>query len=230
MPGQDARRPVAEVHKPATEAPLPVAPPPLPAQRPDPRARTMERVRALAELNSMISSRISVPLTVFSKLNDDFARLFNLSEVQTRQLQDAIMSARASLAVLSARNARVESLPDGSFNITIPPFAAEGGAVYDQLTQSVRTILGDEAFSYYQALGADPSGSTDFSKFGLAERNLHVGRVRDEHGNPTLSSGTMTDKDGFMTETMTSDISLFATQHPQLYQQLVAQKLLPPAP
>lgn len=165
---QDATSAVRMSSERTDDAPTatPSAVAPHPTELPD----YLARLQVLVDLNATQQNKFLVPVIAGENLNDDFVSLFGLSSSETNRLADAIASARRKLAELEAQHAEIERSGDGEFTVTVPVFPAEGGAVHDELTETIRDTLGEQRLTYYETIGqSDFERSSAFGRFGLVD-------------------------------------------------------------
>jgi hypothetical protein len=185
-------------------------------------------VSVVTDLNRVLQNKISVPLLFGEELNPDFAAVFELSPREKNELKTALQNARVRVAELESRHARIEPKGPKEFTISIPPFPAEGGAVFDELTKSIRSTLGETRHPLYLQLSRyDFEGSSAFGMFGLGETVINVKPMRNEKGGPT-ATGTMSSNQetGTMSKTLDTDPDFLGVQYPLIYQRMIASGLL----
>jgi RNA polymerase sigma factor (sigma-70 family) len=105
------------------------------------------------------------------KLNSAFVELFALNPDEQSALQQNVDGARERLFELERANSAVSRNDKGDLVISVSPFAAEGGVVYDALMKSFADTLGPERNAAYVALGSSQVERA-LGQFGAAQRTV----------------------------------------------------------
>lgn len=105
------------------------------------------------------------------KLNSAFVELFALEPSEQAALQQSVDGARERLFEFERANATVARNDKGDLVISVSPFAAEGGVVYDALMKSFADTLGPERNAAYVALGASQVERA-LGQLGAAQRTV----------------------------------------------------------
>jgi hypothetical protein len=154
-------------------------------------------------------------------LNNDFVRLYALSRSEATRLRDAVTTAREKVNELKARNAKIEKVGDGEFNIVIPDAPAEGGAIHDEFVQTIHQTLGPQRLPYYEQLSeVDFERSSLFERFGLSRSEIRIKPMLDDTGKPTQSVSMTNLQEGVMVRTTEIDPELFPVRFPLLHRKI----------
>ena len=193
---------------------------------PDPTAALMARLEMISDLNASLTNKFVVSILNGEELNEDFVRLFELSASDASRLKAALAAARAEITRLESQRAQIEPKGNGKFAITIRPFPLEGGAVYDRLNNSIRAILGEERYPYYQRLSAHHfTQSSAFGMFGLSETVINVQPMLSANGDPWATMRMSFDQEkGTMIKVSDVDPDMLLTQFPLIHQRMINEK------
>lgn len=183
----------------------------------------LARLKALADLNDDLQSKIYLSMVMGGNLDENFVRIFGLSSAETQQLRDALTTTRRKLKELEARVATIAKSGNGEFIVTIPEAPVEGGVIYDELMQTIRETLGPERLIYAERLSSFGfENSTEFDRFGLRRAEIHLRPMQDEQGQPTqrwLTSWNASDD--IMVRTIFMDPALLKNRFPLIHQKMV---------
>ncbi len=183
------------------------------------------RLRALAELNGCLGNKISLPLLSFDELNADFLAVYDVTAAEKERMEAAVAKAQKEVANLETKFAVITPGPDGGFSISIPPFPEEGGAVYDELHRTVRSVLGAERYALYQTTGGE-ADSHSFGGCGIGETTINIrkpGTGNDMMGSWSSSGGL----DGTVTKEVEIGRLAFVKQYPDLARKMADEGLWP---
>lgn len=210
-----------------TDEALPV---PSPVGAELPTTSLVQRLKALSEMNDLLSGKFSVSIFDGQDINKDSIEIFGLTQAEAQRLRNELAAAQEQLARLEAGRAEIRPLGEGKFLVTIPPFPTEGGKVYDQLMGSIPAVLGPERYAYYQKL-YHGGQSTAYGMFGLSNTVIKVQPNVDANGRPTMNTSLSTDPEMMtMSQTITFDLNFLKKYRPFIYQKMVEAGLIPPTP
>jgi len=140
----------------------------------------------LADLTKRGGVRASVQfLGKSDEVSDSFAELFALSASERSALDQAVRSCRRELVALVEEHSRVVQLESGTVEISVDPFEAVGGRLYDSLIASIGQVLGAErAIAFSRLTGSQLDDA--FGDFGAAARKLTITPAKTSEGIVTF--------------------------------------------
>lgn len=192
----------------------------------------MSRLKALREASELLEEeknlfiRLSRPVDR-ERLNPDFVMLFGLTPHEVERLVAAMEVAKQKLSELEARHAMIEKEEDGSITVTIPIFPTDGGLVYDEWQQTMRSTLGEQRWSFYTEISRnDVEPSTAFGMFGLQRTEMHV----KPNGSPIAQANWSPGSAGGSHKVVNSNPRMLRKLYPLIHQKLVTGGFLPPEP
>jgi hypothetical protein len=136
-------------------------------------ASPVEVLRRLSEMQShkMISAKINRFLDPSGKLTEGFVAMLELTPTEQANLQRVIEKARERLAQYERANSTMKRGENGAATIAIKPFPELGGAVFDELMNSIAQTLGPERNAVFRDFGQEQV-ETEFSRFGAVQRKI----------------------------------------------------------
>ena len=196
---------------PATAAPTPPVGPPVASPAlapivPNPVLARLDTILWLKQ-NGVLQS-----LAAFEndRLHPAFARIFGLSPAKSDQLNAAVKSARQRLDEIALKAAVPETNSDrGPVVINIPGSPVEGGAVYNDLLNTFKDVLGPELSPQFNLLAGE-SFERAFDRFGLnsVKYEISVQPIVSSKIGPTyLIKRYYSDADGHSRGSSTSTMS-----------------------
>jgi hypothetical protein len=137
----------------------------------------IERLRALAWMKDNLHGNGFPPILSVNRLNDQFIKVFGLTDSEVGILNDKLTQAKNSLDQISiaAATSQLDSA-NIKFNVHVPPLPAEGGQIRDQLMQSFADVLGQERYQDMVALGGQAFDGA-FHQFALTDTNYEINLV-----------------------------------------------------
>jgi RNA polymerase sigma factor (sigma-70 family) len=136
---------------------------------------SLEVLKLLADLQQ---KKLLQPSLMFldrlGKVDGSFAQLFALTPDEQDRMQQLVDATRGKLAALEQANAKITRDRKGDIVISVHPFPAEGGKVYDATMSGIGEILGPERNDAFQKIAA-PQVETMLGKFGAADRTYTFG-------------------------------------------------------
>jgi len=214
----DSRPPASEVVQ-EPPAPIPAAvhvhvpEPPAPSYR--------ERLQKIAEVNSLLNSRIAVSMFNHDELNETFLKVYDVTPNEVARLKAHISTAKTTLTRLLAEHAAIKPTEGGGYSISIPPFPEEGGRVYDDFLQRIRGVLGDERFDSYRATVSGDGDWGSFGQFGLNETTINVRSAPAGTKGDAKVRMSFRD-DGTMSTVVDADPVYIRREYPEIYRKMVA--------
>jgi len=203
----------------------PLAPAPAAAHLPEPPVPAYrERLRKIAEVNSLLNSRIAVSMFNHDELNETFLKVYDVTPDEVARLKAHISAAKTALTRLEAEHAAIKPTEGGGYSISIPPFPEEGGRVYDDFLQGIRGVLGDERFDSYRATVSGDADSDGFGRFGLNETTIDV-RPAAAGTNGEATGGINLGSDGTMRTVLVANPAYIRHMRPEIYRKMVAAGL-----
>ena len=108
------------------------------------------------------------------ELATGFVSAYGLTPEDGRRLRDALVAARARLDRGRYDAAKVEVRPDNlGAVIHVPALPELGGAAYDEVLTTLRTVLGPDRWAYFEEFSAD-TFEHGFLRFGAMENRLEI--------------------------------------------------------
>jgi hypothetical protein len=150
---------------------------------------------------------------------------FRLSPSEVARVKALLAATQKSMAELEAKNAVIEPpRSEGEIRITVAPFPAEGGKVYDTFQQALHEILGDERFSLYNGTFRESMERLgEMSGFGLIERSITIEPNRSaENWNSQFDAAT-----GVVKVNTKTSPRRFMKNYAKLYERMVAEGAWP---
>ena len=193
---------------------VPIAADIEPAPHPSPNVARFARLKAISDLNKLLSRKISIPMVSGGRINRDFVVLVGLTEVQVDALNKEIKAAHDQLAGLEAERARFEPQDDGTIKIFVPPFPGDGGKVYDHFVSKVRSVIGEDCYPYCTDISQ--IDDFEFDSFGLCQTEIYVKPMRDPK-DPDTHSSMDYDQGGGEKKTVNTDLDMFKKQYPLVF-------------
>jgi hypothetical protein len=185
-----------------------------------------DRLSMLVDLNERLQQKYGTSMLMLGRLNEDFVRVFDLTAAQQQELKTAIQTARDELGRIEASLARIDPRADGGFNVSVPPYPRDGGAVYDQFIDRMTYILGPERMTYARELHAIDfeRGIGELHQFGLWRINIEV--LPPAAGSSSWGT-SMDSATGLVTQTGSMDLGMLKRTYPFLYERMRAAGQVP---
>jgi len=187
------------------------------------RALAVERLASIKRLNAVLHYKFFVRFMSDAFVSEDFVQVYGLSIQERDSIDAAIAAAEKRLEAMEVRNAVVSLEKDGKVRVEIPPYPKEGGALYDEFLNTLRSTLGEERFAYLQPISGTLDDISTLRCFGL-QSSTYV--ITDSHDNPQhggMSSGsTWDDQSGARAMAYRADLHWLASNHPELYAKVLA--------
>lgn len=190
---------------------------------------TEDRLKVVSEMNMLLNSRFTVTLMTGDILNPDFVKMFGLTPGEEARLNAEIAAAKLRLARLEASHATIKPMQNGGLVVTIPPFPAEGGEVYNTFQRALLETLGPERFAYReQMLGPGSQEDYNLGNFGLTDTVINVRPAGA--GSTTTSEWNSDQKTGLVTMHTDASVEYLKALRPELYKKLVVGGYVPSSP
>jgi hypothetical protein len=166
----------------------------------------LERLHTLIEFQQKELAHVTMGLfnARTSKLDQNFAEIFNLTPAEMDTLQNAIDQAHQQAGQLMAANATVTRRADGTVVVSVPPLDA-GASIQKGLMDAFEQTLGPERDQAFLALVQSKIQNpiqNELGGFGTKQLtitltyiaspggNRTLGLIREELGNPANGEGT----------------------------------------
>lgn len=96
---------------------------------------------------------------------------FRSTSTEQAAVQRAVDRAKERLAEYERANSTVDRKADGTVTVVTKPFPDAGGAVFDELMNSMGAVLGSERNAVFRAFGQEQV-ETEFVRFGAVQRTI----------------------------------------------------------
>lgn len=138
--------------------------------------------RSLIDLGANRRQGLSITLLQANgHLTAAAAKLFDLGPSDVAGVEQCLALAQSSLRELAERNTTSRTDPDGTIEMTVTAFPAQGASIYDQLTTELSHTLGAEkASALIGTVGEEIE--QHFDSFGSEERSIQLKHVDQDNG------------------------------------------------
>lgn len=151
------------------------------------QARPSAVTRPPADETKMLVPKRLIPKLTLEPIGDgynveqDVVDVLGITDAEKKQLESALIDARARLDELEIKHSTVLSQTAVAVELSIAPFASDGEVIRSKLIGDIRTVLGDERSGFF----------TEFARQTIDDRFNHFGQASQ---NVTMT----TDDDGRM--------------------------------
>lgn len=149
------------------------------------QAKASAVTRPSADETKMLVPKRLIPKLQLEPIGDgynveqDVVDVLGITDAEKKQLESALIDARARLDELEIKHLTVLSQTAVAVELSISPFASDGEEIRSKLIGDIRTVLGDERSGFFTEF-ARQTIDDRFNHFGQASQNVKL--TRDDDG------------------------------------------------
>lgn len=144
------------------------------------KEQTLARLAALTKSGKSTFTRNYISLLTYDgEIDEMFAQIYDLSPEERETLAKCIATARNTLNQLEASHTTVSQISADKIQLSVQPFAVEGGKIYDQAVQQVAATLGPERYEAFLKLSGD-SLDNSLGSFGARDRKVTITKTNGD--------------------------------------------------
>lgn len=106
-------------------------------------------------------------------IDETFAQLFDLTPAERSRITQIIKESKTTIERMELQNAKAVRNEKGEVELSVRPFAEEGGKIYDDALAQVAETLGPERHRAFVSLVGD-SFEHSFSRFGAKAKTFTI--------------------------------------------------------